>query len=251
MLRGTVTFRARVVDRERGVTFSPFEFNPDKLGVDKVEIEGPNDKQIRITVHLSEVADYDAGIKIAQEVHEAVLDRISFCHNLAIENGWARDDGFFSIDPEAADVLKPQMGDDIRVVEGTRISLSLPSADLKAELEQARLPGERNFGLFRSARLSTSPVEEFMHLYNLLLMFFDDDQPGAQERLDNFINKKPSVPPKRRRRKRNPNETVYTRLRNQFGHSRPGKNIEQTKVEMAERLKELREITKRAIKSLS
>jgi hypothetical protein len=81
-------------------------------------------------------------------------------------------------------------------------------------------------------------------------MFFDEKQ-NAQDRLDDFSNKKPNVPAKLRHRKPNPNETVYTRLRNEFGHSRPGKNIEQTKVEMAERFNELRELTKRAIELLS
>jgi hypothetical protein len=46
-------------------------------------------------------------------------------------------------------------------------------------------------------------VEEFMHLYNILLMLFDDKQ-NAQNRLDDFINKKPTVPAKPRRIKTEP-----------------------------------------------
>ena len=46
-----------------------------------------------------------------------------------------------------------------------------------------------------------------MHLYNILLMLFDDKQ-NAQNRLDDFINKKPTVPAKPRR-----NELPRSKLR--------------------------------------
>jgi hypothetical protein len=250
MLRGIVKFRARVVDQERGVTFPLFEFNPNTMGVDKVEIEAPNDREIRITVHLSAVADRDAGIEIAETVHKAALNRISFCHNLAIENGWVSEDEFFSIDPEAEDALNAQIGQNIRVVDGHRISLSIPIADLKPELEQAQLPGEGNFDLFRSARQSRSAVEEFMHLYNILLMLFDDEQAGVD---DFIIKQNPDVTKKQRPKFKPPRrrslkvETVYTRLRNELGHKREGVNVDDTKAEMTKRLHELRELTKRAI----
>ena len=42
-------------------------------------------------------------------------------------------------------------------------------------------------------------------------------------------------------------ETVYTRLRNEFAHGRPGVNLDQTKGEMADRIGGLVLLTKRAI----
>jgi hypothetical protein len=39
MLRGTVKFDARIVDRDRGLTFPLFEFDPNKPAVEKVEIQ--------------------------------------------------------------------------------------------------------------------------------------------------------------------------------------------------------------------
>ena len=42
-------------------------------------------------------------------------------------------------------------------------------------------------------------------------------------------------------------ETVYTRLRNELGHSRKGVNLQDTKAEMANQLGGLIAITKRAI----
>jgi hypothetical protein len=78
-------------------------------------------------------------------------------------------------------------------------------------------------------------------------MFFDDNQ----RKVDKFICKEnPNVPqtPDPRPGKAHIMETVYTRLRNEFGHgSRPGVNLDQTKAEMATRLGDLIALTRRAI----
>ncbi len=42
-------------------------------------------------------------------------------------------------------------------------------------------------------------------------------------------------------------ETVYTRLRNELAHTRPGVSLHNTKTEMASRVGELVALTKRAI----
>ena len=84
-----------------------------------------------------------------------------------------------------------------------------------------------------------------MHLYNLLLMLFGDEQP----KVDAFIlRENPSIPqtPDPRPRK-NRNETIYTRLRNELGHHRTGVNLSTTKKQMAERVGELSALLKQAI----
>ena len=87
-----------------------------------------------------------------------------------------------------------------------------------------------------------------MHLYNILLMFFDDDQKGAQGRLDNFVRtENPGVPQTAHPKFPGVYETVYTRLRNELGHPRPRVNLDVTKAEMKTRLGELVALTKRAI----
>lgn len=52
-----------------------------------------------------------------------------------------------------------------------KVIIGIASATIQSELEQSELPGEMNFGHLRSARLSVGPVEEFMHLYAILLIF--------------------------------------------------------------------------------
>jgi hypothetical protein len=83
-----------------------------------------------------------------------------------------------------------------------------------------------------------------MHLYNILLMLFDDSQACVDEFI---LRENPGVlltPDPRPNRTKN--ETVYTRLRNQFAHKR-GADLDQTKAEMKNCLSGLVALTKRTI----
>jgi hypothetical protein len=250
MLRGIVKFRARIVDVDKEVTFPLVEFNPNEPGIEKVGIEGPNGKEILTAVHLNGVDSPTYGIAIATKVHIAALDRISFFQSIPIENGHVTEQDFSPIDPPPPGEFHINAGPGHLSLVGkdATFRLGLSAAHLKTELEQVSPPGERNFRLFRSARQSTSPVEEFMHLYNLLLMFFDDDRPGAQGRLDEFIRREePGVASTPHPRRPNVDETLYTRLRNELGHNRKGVNLDTTKAEMRKNLGGLIALSKRAI----
>jgi hypothetical protein len=85
MFKGTVTFCARI--KGNGLTFPLFEFNPNEPGVDKFEINGPNGDEILSTVYLVAVTTPEDGKTVAMKVHTTALNRISFFHNIAIENG--------------------------------------------------------------------------------------------------------------------------------------------------------------------
>jgi hypothetical protein len=243
MLRGSVNFVANIQGNQ--LTFPRFDFNAQESSVEKVEIEGPDGGRILITVHLASVASVEDGMEIATKVAISALNRINFHHHVVIENARAIAEDFSRLDP--------QPGDHVLIAGTGRLSLTgapatfcvgLSAARLKAELEQAAPPGGHNYGLFRSARQSMSPVEEFMHLYHLLLMLYNDKQPLV----DAFVmSEEPSVPRTADPRNRRRMETIYTRLRNEFAHRRAGVNLDDTKREMALRLNGLIKITKRAI----
>jgi hypothetical protein len=76
-------------------------------------------------------------------------------------------------------------------------------------------------------------------------MLFNDKQPAV----DAFIvGEEPAVSQTPDPRPGHTNmETVYTRLRNELGHKRPGVNLDVTKEEMAKHLGGLIALTKRAI----
>ena len=244
MFKGSVDFVAQI--KGNRLTFPRFDFNPHEPGVDKVEIEGLDGDVIRSTVHLATVASPDDGMVLAAKVNTAALNRIAFYHNIAIENARCTRDDFSPLHPQpSAPVLVAGTGRYSLTGSPVNFSIGLSAERLKAELEHATPPGEHNYGLFRSVRQSTGPVEEFMHLYNILLMLYNDKQADV----DAFIIAEDSSVPQTQHplKARGEMETVYTRLRNELAHQRAGVNPDDTKVEMAHRLCDLIMLTKRAI----
>jgi hypothetical protein len=250
MFKGTVNFLASI--KGKGVTFPRVEFNPNEPGVNRVEIvaEEPNGDEIRSIVHLAAVASHADGRAIAMKVNTDALNRITFFHDITIENARIISDQFspLTAQPDVVGVsssAKLYAG----IANKVQFTIGIPAERLKADLEQTSPPGESNFGLFRSARQSMSPVEEFMHLYNILLMLCGD----LQSKVDRFIaSEEPAVKQTQDPRSgRNNMETVYTRLRNEFGHRRAGVNIDNTKAEMTNYLHGLNALAKRAIELLT
>jgi hypothetical protein len=129
------------------------------------------------------------------------------------------------------------------------VVLGIDPAQLKDELEQPYPPGDGNYGLFRSARQSLSPVEEYMHLYHILLMLCNQQyHDEKQRRVDAFMrSEEPKVQQTPDPRKPKVMETVYTWLRNELGHKRAGVNLEDTKREMGDKLPGLIALSQRAI----
>jgi hypothetical protein len=249
MFQGTVTFQARI--KGNGLRFPLVEFNPGNPGVEKVEIEGPNGDDIRTTVYLASVTSPSAGRALATEVHKATLDRIAFNRDLVIENGRITGSQFSPLNPQPG-VLSVDTGEYLLTGSEVRFVLSCSAVHLKTELMQALPPGQQYYGLFRSARQSLSPVEEFMHLYHILLMLNNDSQADV----DAFIKSQepgvvqtpqPPIPGQRKRRPGPIMETVYTKLRNEFSHKRAHVDLERTKSEMEKQLPGLIKLTKQVI----
>jgi hypothetical protein len=137
------------------------------------------------------------------------------------------------VNPPPGDHIQLDVGEFLLLGEDLRVVLGVSALHLQAKLEQASPDGESRFGLFRAARQSTGPVEEFMHLYNLLLMICNEDQG----KVDAFVRREePGVPQTPSPHRPGVMETVYTRLRNELGHTRKGVNLQNTKAEMANRL---------------
>ncbi len=172
MFGGTVTFRAGI--KGNGLKFPLFDFNPNETGVDKIELESPNGNEIKTTVHLASVATREDAVAIAAKLNTEVLNRISFFRGIAIGNGQITRSQFTPLNPQPGAHLTADIGSYLLIGGEVSLVVSTPAARLKAELEQASPPGEQYFGLLRSARQSGSPVEEFMHLYHVLLMLFND-----------------------------------------------------------------------------
>ncbi len=242
MYNGKVGFVAEISQGTR-LEFPAFEFHPVVPGIEKVRIDGTSGNKIVGEVHLSAVPTHEEGRLLAMKVVEDSLNRIAFFHDVAIEKARNTGDRF---DLSSA---KPRMKEIFQTVEIGRsysvtVSSKVSSEVLKGQLEQEPPSGERYYAFLRSARQSESLVEEFMHLYNILLMICGEEQKDV----DAFIVKQdPKVQQAPRPDKIQRMETVFTRLRNEFAHKRPNVDLNTTKKEMARHLPALRRLTKGAI----
>ncbi|MFN4875537.1 MAG: hypothetical protein ACK5GT_03585 [Aphanizomenon sp.] len=123
---------------------------------------------------------------------------------------------------------------------------SSQESEIKTLLEQKNLNRFVYYDLFYFAIELTDPISKFMVLYYIILDLCNDNQDDVDQFIISF---KPSVvtnPPYRMRRS-GVAETIYTRLRNQVGHARPGTTIENTRSEMEINLKGLIAIAKELI----
>ena len=247
MFIGTVTFRAVITNN--GLKFPSCEFNPDQAsvekGVGKVVIESRSGYEILSTVHLDGVATERAGRAIANTVLTAVLDRIAFQYSLAIEDSQIVSSWFDYVSPLPGAEVHPHSGELAIIEKQVGLVYGIPAADLKAVLERTTLSGEPFFSSYRLALQSRSPVEKFMHLYSLLLRFFEDEQTTV----DDFIRSQdPAVLQSAAPRPGHSNrETVYTRLRNESAQRRPDVNMQDTKAEIEQHLGGLIGLVKQAI----
>jgi hypothetical protein len=243
MFMGTVEFLARI--KGNGLTFPSFEFDPKEPGVAKVEIAGPNGGDIRSTVHMDSVATRDDGLALATRVIAKAADRIAFLYNVSIENARSTGDQFLPVNPQPGVAHTVAANVNLLLGGTATVVVGVNAANLKTELERVSPPGEHSFAFFRSARLSMSDVEAFMHLYNILLMLYND----SQAQVDKFIVDEDKTVPQTQHPKKAAGtmETIYTRLRNEFAHRRPGVDINVTKEEMTNHLGGLVTLTKRAI----
>ena len=242
MFKGSVSFEAQI--KGNGLTFPRTEFDPQVAGVDKVDIEGPDGKELRSAVYFSSVASPEEAKSLAVRINEAALDRLAYNHGTVIKNARITSDQFSPINPQPGGFRVSGAGM-VLVTGGASVTLGLDATTVQKELEQSSPPGERHYGLLRSACQSASPVEEFMHMYNIMLMLHDD----KQGKLDRFIVAEEPTVRQTQHPEKKPGvmETVYTRLRNEFAHKRQGVDLQRTKADMADQLGGLRTLVKRAI----
>ncbi len=243
MFKGTVSFRARIIGH--GLKFPLCEFKPPEPSVDKIGVESKDGHEILSTVHLSSIPTREEGIAMATTLNTATLDRITFFYDSAIEGGQITGAQFSPVNPPPGQGLGVEVGDYLHLGESINLIRGISAACLKDVLEKVSPPGEQRFGLFRSARQSMSHVEEFVHLYNLILLLCGDDQG----KVDAFIRgAEPTVPQTQHPLKAHGvMETIYSRLRNELAHPRTGGDLDTIKGEMVTRLDGLRALTKQAI----
>ena len=251
MFRGHVAFLARVLDTRE--SFTTVHFKPPVAGVEGAVVEMRNIENLFGTIRISSVATDADGMELGRSVIESSLNRLAFFHGMAIKPACVTGNHFSPITQQPDNHLVARVGclapQPCYVPFGghaARATFSVSSTTIQSELESLEPPGEVNFGLFRSARLSVGPVEEFMHLYAILLMLFNDNQ----KKVDKFIlSVEPGVQQTQDPHNRSAGnmETIYTRLRNEFAHKRQGVLVQETKSEMSRYIEPLLTVVRQAI----
>jgi hypothetical protein len=239
MFKGCFEFSATIVGNS--VSFPRGTIASTDPAVDRIEIESDG-KEIRSTVFLKSASTKEHGLELAAKANANVLNRLGYIYLVAIEN--ARCTASASDPQTTPGVLNAEVGHYFVFGQSATFVRGIQVASVVMELENA-MPGERHFGLLRSALQSISPVDKFMHLYHILLMLCGDKQKAVEEFIDkNSVEPPPMTPDPRDASKM---ETVYTRLRNEFAHPTRGVPVEDIKKGMADWVGTLAQLTKQAI----
>ena len=242
MFKGQVDFATRIIDAH--VSFPLFSSASPLPGVESLELACTSGDGLVATVQIARTASAEAGIALAKDALELALSRVAYFCGAVIESARLTGSQFEPIDPAHGYRLLAGTGRIELTGYPPRIVRGVSTDTLKGQLESPAAPADTNYGQLRSARLSVGPVEEFMHLYAILLGLLGDSQP----KVDAFIRLiEPGVQQSASPIRAAASETVYTRLRNELAHKRAGVSIESTKVEMAAELGGIRRIVCQAI----
>jgi hypothetical protein len=252
MYGGVVELMADYQDlRGENFSFPRLEYKPSETALRLVEVEADR-ARFKWQVHIASVKSREEGRRLACEVVESAINSIVFREELRFEPVVVAMDGLehlgsisnsyvFECAPATA-----EMG-------GTLNMRFVRSPELIREevwrcMEEETSWRDDFYGFFRAAMQSSGPVEEFMHLYHILLMICRDEQ----SKVDALILEispctEKSSSPKRKGKE----ETIFTRLRNEFTHRREDVDILDVKRRMAEIVPDLRGIVRQAISKQS
>lgn len=247
MIAGAVEYFSRM----QGIEFETVECHAHHALISRIEVSAQNGGDVTFRVHLSGVTRVDEAVAIASSEVSRVVDLLSVNLGRAVT------------EPRLANATLTEVGGDSPEVVGLQFLQTLQLTDvatavralgpvslgsLRQALAEASPPGEPNYVLFRNALAATDPASKFLGLYQILALLNGDDQDA----IDAFIvAKEPGVQWFKTKPRRNgtfKDETIYTRLRNEHSHHRPGVSLATTRKEMVANLSGLVVIVQSAVK---
>lgn len=247
MFKGQVTFQTVFA----GMAFETIEVIPPCPNVLKATIESSFDKGILLEVEIADAGTFDAAIKQAQEVAQHITKVLTFKFSVFHQPFRLVKDSLIEeqLSSDGSTKLIHHLQGGMRVGGSTSEWTNLGSKqviELRNSLQKKLHSGFFYYDLFYFALGLSDPIAKFMALYSIVLSLCSD----KQEKVDQFIlSQRPSVRtnPPHKSRKSGVQETIYTRLRNQVGHVRPGTTLQTTRSEIEENLSDFMEITKELI----
>jgi hypothetical protein len=239
MATGTVTFMAPVT----GLQLDSIEISYSLPTVEKLSLETQEGGWIKIDFHLSNMFAIEDAEDIAKPILRSIIDRLAFELDVSIGEPYLRG-ATLPKDPSASVyTTTASLPVSWRVLAPDVIPDATRRREIAMLLEQ---PFSRPdlYSAYRFALNQSDAVARYMFLYNILLQLHSD----AQRQVDDFIRQEePNVPQSPNPLNANVMETVYTRLRNEIGHTRAGTTPEQTRSEMEDHIAALQTLVKTAI----
>lgn len=230
-------------------SFEPLEIQTTEPWVEKVVVECRNEKLIEVTVTFASAPSADTAFISGKLICRTIVGRLALQYGLCIQEPLlAAQDLEEEKDGKTTKVVASGIpmvcnGKDSKNVEPQDI------AALKADLEDLRPNREDYEELYRVAMQATDNVDRYMSLYRILSLLCPNPKgEEKQEFVDLFIEQETSE--KRthpRPDKPHIKETVYSKLRNEVGHTRKGVDLAHTRQGMDARVYELAKIVRKAI----
>ncbi len=242
VVKGGVTFQSAF----KGVVFEPVEISSSDPQIIRVSISASEHDGVLLTIELDSLANFEDATRKAKEFASYIAKMLTFEFNVFHQNfKWVSD----TLIEE-----RPDGNSEIIVTLGIGVGMEIDSVTKLGEKSLSTLkdslqkkPSESfPYDQFYYALGLTDAISKFMALYNIVLTLCND----RQEDVDRFVLEiQPDIPahPPYKSRKSGIHETLYTRLRNQIAHVRPGSTIESTGREMEQILGGLIEVTKKRI----
>jgi hypothetical protein len=251
MPTGTIGYAAPIT----GVRFKP-RFQPTEItnldpSVEKIVLEVENDERLndellKITFHLIDVFTSEDAQSIAEPILPSIVNRLAFYRDIPV--GEPYNTGSWL--PKGASGSSYTVTGSLRIGCSSSIVVGLREdahQELVKQLEQPYTHDDR-YSLYRAAISQSDVVARFMFLYSILEGLQPEDK-RAQKCVDKFIRGEiPSVPESPHPKKTNVNETIYSRLRNEVAHRRPGTTPERTRREIQNNIVTFQGLVRLAIK---
>ncbi len=204
--------------------------------------EGSGLEEITETSGL-DLFSFEDAENIGKEILPSILNRLAFECNVSVGEPYQTGG---TLPKDASGSLHTVRKDVLLLWDSASPVLTLGDTTRQELAKLLEQPVTRPdlYTAYRFAGFQNDPVARFMFFYNILLQLHND----SQKQIDDFIRKEmPNIPQSPRPDKPRLIETIYTRLRNEVGHTRTGATSEQTSKEIKENVMGLQTLVKAAI----
>lgn len=240
MKTGTITWTAPI----QGLDLKSFKVVLNQFPILKVEINTENDTHLNLTFTLQDIFTVKEAVNATHKIVELFASKIALAFLCRIGELQHTSCSLPTKNNEVDQLVLLSLGAIKSICDFTIKPTAKTLTVLSAALQQPPKISDSHLLLFRFSILQDDPVTKFMFLYNLMLSLNND----CQKKLDKHIlTLDDQVPVTLDPRNSNKRETLFTRLRNEVAHSRPGRDQIATATEIERHVGEFELIVQKAL----